>query len=485
MAFQIDFRAHLAERKKKHSALYHALRERIASGTSAMGEILPSTRELAASYGLSRGTVTLVYDMLAADGYIELNERRSATVSYQGPRSGNSERRSLPLSEWSRRLIPQVLSDSTSLPHFLPGMTDRRIFPERGWNRSMLKTLRSTDTVSLHPAGHWELRDRIAAHLRHHRNIHASAENTVIVNGSTQAIALLCHLLLNKGDTGILEDPGFGGTKSAILATGARALHIPVDDQGIDTSLLKRSGKRARLAFVTPTHQFPTGVVLSSERRHRLVEWAEANDSIIVEDDYDSEFRRKIRPLEPLRALAPQSVVYVGTFSRTLSLSLRLGYVTLPDALLDPFVRAKQVFESHSSAWVEQGALARFMGGGHYEHHLRRMTRIYKQRHDALLNAFLKYMPHAFEFTDSDAGLHLFGRWQHGVHKFRKFFRLCSEKSPVFRNAGLYYDAGAPPSAVFSFAHIAEQEAPIMVQRMAKHYRVVVSEEASYRPDRE
>ena len=483
MAFQIDFRAHLAERKKKHSALYHALRERIASGTSAVGELLPSTRELAASYGLSRGTVTLVYEMLAADGYIELNERRSATVSYQGPRSGNSERRSLPLSEWAGRLMPQSLSDSTSLPHFLPGLTDRRIFPEREWNRSMLKALRSTDSVSLHPAGHGDLRERIAAHLRHHRNIQATAENTVIVNGSTQAITLLCHLLLNKGDTGILEDPGFGGTKSAILATGARVFRIPVDDQGINTSLLKRSGKRARLAFVTPTHQFPTGVVLSSERRQRLVEWAEANGSIIVEDDYDSEFRRKIRPLEPLRGLAPQSVVYVGTFSRTLSLSLRLGYVTLPNALVDPFLRAKQIFESHSSAWVEQRALAEFMGAGHYERHLRRMTRIYRQRHDALLHAFRKHMPRAFEFTDSDAGLHLFGRWQHGVDKFRRFFRLCSENGPVFRDAGLYYDTGGLPSAVFSFAHIAEQESPGIVSRMAKHYRAAINEEASYRPD--
>lgn len=469
MSFQIDWHLHRRQDATKQLALFHAIRERIVTGSSSTGEALPSTRDLARQYGLSRGTVTQVYEMLAADGYIRSESRQRTLVSYRSPTAEPVKGVDVVLSEWARRCRPhQPAERAEAKVHFYPGFTDQRIFPNREWQRSISRSLRQPSQRVLHPAGHPELRERLAAHLRYHRNIQARAENTVIVNGSTQAIALLALMLLEKGDRAIMEDPGFGGTHSAILAAGGLAIRAPVDEQGIDISTLSSIKPRARLAFVTPTHQFPTGVVLSFERRLQLLEWAERQGAIIIEDDYDSEFRRSGKPLEPLRSLSPGRVVYMGTFSRTMSLSLRLGYVVLPDSLIKPFLRAKAVFETYSTAWMEQAALADFMGSGAYERHLRRMTRIYRQRHDTLLQLFEEHLPGAFVWTASDAGLHLFGRWQYGRQRFNRFEKQCAAAGIGFTSADRFYESKSPPSALFAFAHLNPEEAAPAIERMGR-----------------
>lgn len=469
MSFQIDWHRHRIRYATKQLALFHAIRERILSGSSSFGEVLPSTRDLARQYGLSRGTVTLVYEMLTADGYIRSEDRQRTVVSYQAPVATPTQGANVVLSGWAQRCRPHRPSERPDTNvHFFPGFTDQRIFPHREWYRSISRSLRQTSRHVLHPAGHPDLRERLAAHLRYHRNIQATVDNTVIVNGSTQAIALIALMLLEKGDRAIMEDPGFGGTHSAILAAGGRVVRAPVDEHGIDLSALSGIERRARLAFVTPTHQFPTGVVLSFERRLQLLEWAEGQRAIIIEDDYDSEFRRSGKPLEPLRSLSPNRVVYMGTFSRTMSLSLRLGYVVLPDTLIESFLRAKAVFETYSTAWMEQAALADFMGSGAYERHLRRMTRIYRQRHDTLLQLFEEHLPGAFGWTASDAGLHLFGRWQYGRQRLNRFEKQCEAAGIGFTNADRFYESKSPPSALFAFAHLNPEEAASAIERMGR-----------------
>jgi GntR family transcriptional regulator / MocR family aminotransferase len=267
------------------------------------------------------------------------------------------------------------------------------------------------------PAGYRPLREAISAHLEQTRGVRCSAEQVVVVNGSQQGADLLIRLFLDPGDQAALEDPGYAGAALTLQAHGMAISPVPVDDDGLDVAALPAPDDplAPRLVYVTPSHQFPTGATMSLPRRLRLLEWAARRGALIVEDDYDSDFRYSGRPLESLQGLDTHGVVaYVGSFSKALFPPLRVGFVVLPPRLVQPFVAAKWLAD-RQTATLDQQVLSDFIGEGHFERHLRRMRRLYQTRRDALLAALRTHLGDAMVAGGDGSGLHLVGWLSPGV----------------------------------------------------------------------
>ncbi|EGL15202.1 MULTISPECIES: aminotransferase class I/II-fold pyridoxal phosphate-dependent enzyme [unclassified Paenibacillus] len=534
----------------KNTALYRALRESIVEGRLESGSKLPSSRELAEVYGISRGLVMQVYEMLMSEGYIEGKPGKGTFVAYrsdQAAGTGSSSDEPLLLSAWGRLLMepggggarrreegsgasagnkedsreqeyggaerrpggvpagyaeasgvepaeasgvkaadagtarrtaalasPPGRADETRSrsaaswsadPHTPAGPgsvvfelsgTDSSAFPRQAWNRCLHEQVRSAaflESPLRDPQGDYSLRSAIALHLRRSRSIDADPDCVAIVNGSMQAIALTMQLLVGPGDEVVVESPGYSGAVRAAAAAGGVPVDAPVDGQGIIPQPWN-----ARLLFVTPGRQFPTGAVLPLKRRQELLRWAKERGAVIIEDDYDTEFRYAGRPLEPLKALDREGrVLFVGTFSRTMYAGLRLGYAVLPPSLVEPFRRAKQHYEPLTTGMMEQRALAAFMNSGAYERHLRRMQRVYGEK-AALLRSGLTALDPAFEWMPSEAGLHIFGWWKGGAEAYRRFAAECAERGVFWRDAGQHVRCGGRPAACFGFGHLSREE---------------------------
>jgi GntR family transcriptional regulator/MocR family aminotransferase len=245
--------------------------------------------------------------------------------------------------------------------------------------------------------------------------LRATADDVMIVNGSQQAIDIVARVLVEPGDVVALEEPGYPGAQRTFAANGADLRAIPVDDEGIRVDLLERDATTARLVYVTPSHQFPLGVVLSSERRRALLRWAQTAGAVVVEDDYDSAYRYEGRPIPALFGLDVSGrVIYVGTFSKTMFPGLRIGYIVVPPALRDVVLAAK-AFSDRQSPILEQRALAAFIADGEFERHLRRMRVLYSVRRRALLSALRRYIGTGLEVIGDRAGMHLVVRLRDGV----------------------------------------------------------------------
>jgi GntR family transcriptional regulator/MocR family aminotransferase len=361
--------------------------------------------------------------------------------------------------------LPETIS-------FLPDVGPMEYFPYAEW-RSALTYAGGKGGGSLHnythPAGDLQLREAIAGHLRVTRGIAAEASNIVLFSGSMQGIVLLVQLLVNKGDPVIIENPGYHGIHRAVQACGGMILPADVDASGIIPQDWK-----AQMLFVTPSRQYPTGVVLSLGRRRQLLAWAEKNAAVIVEDDYDSEFRWGGRPIEPLKALdSGNRVIYLGSFSKTMFAGLRLGYAVLPSSLVEPVVCAKALYDPFSTGVLEQRALAHFMSRGHYGRHLRRMTRIFGARYDILCSLMTKHVPELFTLVPSDAGLHIYAIWRQSPQQFTDFVSAAKARGVEFRDASLYELESSLPAACFGFAHLDENTLTEGVLRLVKAWKDV------------
>lgn len=491
MSLQLLYESKLQQYRRKTAALFHALRESIMSGKLAAGTRLPSTRALAEQYGLSRGTVNVVYDMLQAQGYVEARPGSGTVVAYAGgggyaPVSSVQEEPGL--SRWGERVnrLPLEQTGSTvvhetgnvhGIIDFSLGRVDLRHFPSQLWNRLLFSQIRGQyrderrDAYAA--AGHLPLREGIARHLRRTRGLDVQPEDVVMVSGSHQALALLVQLTVDPGDAVVVEDPGYTGVSRAITAAGGTVIPCPVDRNGLVTDALPAA---ARMVVVTPGRHFPTGAVMPMERRLALLRYAERTGCLVVEDDYDSEFRFRGRPIEPLKALDRSGrVVFIGTFSRTMMQDIRLGYAVLPPGLVTAFRKAKQLFEPHPVAIMEQRALAAFLNGGEYERHLRRMRRVYQRRSEtfaALLQASLEPV---FDVYPNDAGLHIYAEWTGSDEAFTRFLAACAAlgvRVPDLRPA---FIGAARPAAAFGFAHLAEDAMAEGVRRMAEAARLAAS----------
>lgn len=463
--FRVPFHKYLQEYRFTYLALYHAVKEAIATGALNHGMKLPSSRELADLYQISRGSVNQVYDMLVADGYVVSEVGRGTFVTYQVNQNLLLETVESPLqlSDWGEKICRMPLSNqkeegSPINVDFRIGRTDYTQFPSHEWNRVMYAEVRSFLAKQHEEAnvaqGHLPLREVIAVHLSRTRGIPANANRIVICNGSMQAITLLAQLLVNQGDPVIVEEPSFTGIKKAIASAGGVPIPVKVDKFGIQVHEWE-----SRLLVVTPSRHFPTGSVLSQDRRRQLLDWASRKGSIIVEDDYDSEFRWGGRPVEPLKALDQEDrVVYVGTFTKTTLPDLRIGYAVLPKRLVEPMLRVKQLFDPHPSNIMEQRALAAFMKSGHYERHIRRMKRVYGKKYTVYHRMLQEKLGTLFTFFQSDAGLHIYSEWKRTEDEFIQLRSACRQKGVIWEDATAYFMNPSTPTACFGFAHLNEEE---------------------------
>ena len=397
--------------------IYDLLRAQIANGTLPLGARAPATRALAAELGVSRTTVTAVYEQLAAEGFLVTSAGRAARVasalaSGVTTSVGRSSRAVAPLSSFGRRVERMGLS---ALPDakpaavdFLYGAIATRDFPALGWRRAYLAALMSPPPRLYYapPEGDAALRRALQGYLGRARGLHCDAEQIVIVHGSQQAIDLCARVLLGADDAFVFEDPGYLMARRCFEATGARLLPVPVDAHGLDTERLPREG-RIRLAYVTPSHQFPLGGTLTIGRRQALLGWARRQRAWVIEDDYDGEFRYGQRPIDALQAIDTEGrVIYAGTFSKALSPQMRLGYLVLPLALVGAFRQAKRLTDRHAPV-LEQRVLAALIDSGAYERHVRRIRRENERRRAALLDAIARWMPDDTQVEGAAAGLHV------------------------------------------------------------------------------
>ncbi|WP_313238945.1 MocR-like pyridoxine biosynthesis transcription factor PdxR [Stutzerimonas kunmingensis] len=456
--------------------LYQALRERILDGRLAGGSRLPAGRDLAALLAVSRNTVTRAFDQLYAEGYIEgrvgdgtyVVELGSARPLMQPSASGVAPTEAL-LRLQRNHLAPPV---SGAPRAFRIGVPAFDLFPFEIWARLTARFWRKPSPARLgygDPAGEPALRELVAAYLRSSRGLNCDPSQVVITCGAQQGISLCAQLLVQPGDRVALENPGYRAAGHAFAVAGAELCGVAVDGEGLDTAALAQI-EGCRLAYVTPSHQYPTGVTLSLARRLELLAWAERNEGWIVEDDYDGEYRYSGTPLTPLAALDRQGrVLYVGTFCKITFPALRLGYLVLPPGLAEAFARRGALDMRHSDIG-SQMVMAEFIAAGHFQRHVRRMRQAARVRRDTLLQHWPEAIPGCAELPAVDAGLHLCVP----VHSHAREAELvAAARAAEVEMKGLadyWLDGqaprGAPGGLVLGFAAVPEVEIIAALQRL-------------------
>jgi GntR family transcriptional regulator / MocR family aminotransferase len=425
-----------------HEQLERSLREDIRSGRLPSGTRMPSTRGLAAELGVSRGVVTEAYGQLAAEGY--LSTRQGAPV-----RVATTVRASIPRA-------PARSLEGTFAYHFHPGLPDLAGFPRDGWLRSLRTALRTTPHDALgygDPRGLPELREALSDYLGRVRGTAADPEHMLICTGFTQGFSLACRTLSGHGVRSVaLEDPGWHTHKLIVEEAGMGVVPIPVDAQGLCVEQLAQSG--ADVVVVTPAHQFPSGAVLSPERRAALIEWAESGERLIVEDDYDGEFRYDRGAVGALQGLAPERVLYCGSTSKRLAPGMRLGWLLMPPWLAWQLTAAKAVEDSGSEV-IGQLALCDFIARGEFDRHVRRMRRRYQARREALLGALAHWLGEAQAGRD-EAGLYELVELPGDVNE-AALLASAAERGIGAEGLSLHrFTPGGPPGLVLGYGNLAE-----------------------------
>jgi GntR family transcriptional regulator / MocR family aminotransferase len=391
--------------------LARQIRERIQQGVLRPGEALPSTRDLAGALGVSRNTVVAAYDRLMSEGYLDAFARSGVHVSASIAVAGLDRRSSRGRTRTDAKPRPDDAVPAPAPPvPFRPSQPDVCLFPLMIWNRLRTRALRDEGRTLLHyqsacVGGLPSLRQNVATYLQDHRGVHCSWRNVVITAGSQQAVFLLGSLLLGPRDAVYFEDPGYVEARLACRRTGATIVPGQVDDQGLRPPAGR--GDRLTLIYTTPSRQFPTGVSLSLARRLALIDYAARTRTWIVEDDYDSELRYSAPPLPSLQSLDRRRVIYLGTFSKLLFPSLRLGYVVVPDPILDEFLELKHLSDDHLPL-IDQATLARFLESGAFYSHIRRCRRVYAERQARFL-ALAREQGLPLRFVHTDGGMNLTG----------------------------------------------------------------------------
>ena len=396
--------------------IYLWFRQAILRRVMSNAERLPSTRELAEQLHVSRTVVVLAYEQLLAEGFV-VGRAGSGTyvadVLAAGRARLKASRVKVRLSRYGRAVKAAATANFLGKPaaplryDFAYGRSDVEVFPFEMWRRMLLRNARKASVRRLDygpTGGSAALREAIAAHLRRSRAVTCDPSQVIVVSGSQQALDLVARVLIDRGDRIAIEDPCYQGTREVLRTAGARLSAVPVDRDGLNPAKIPDG---TRMVFVTPSHQFPTGAILSLPRRLNLVDWAGRRDALVIEDDYDGEYRFEDQSLQSLQGLdAEGRVIYIGTFSRTVFSSLRIGYLVVPKPLVSVFTSAKWLCDRHT-ATLEQETLAEFITSGLYERHLRRVRRRNAARREALREAIDKYLADRVEVTGYGAGAHV------------------------------------------------------------------------------
>ncbi|MBN8736170.1 MAG: PLP-dependent aminotransferase family protein [Xanthomonadales bacterium] len=400
-------------------------RRAIAEGQLRPGQRVPSTRALASELKVSRLPIFSAYEQLHAEGYLETFTGAGTCVAATIPQAAADALRrktrrgasTTPARPAARRMAARATAMAAPPQMWLETQGAFRVgvpaldrFPLRTWSRLIHRHARHADAEALaygDPMGYLPLREAIADYLAVARAVRADASQVLITAGIQHGLQICAHALLDPGDEAWVEEPCYSGTWQALATVGAVAIQVPVDRDGLDAAEGLRRASSARVAFITPSHQFPLGATLSAARRIELLQWAARAGSWIVEDDYDSEYRFDSKPIASLQGLdADARVIYMGTFSKVMFPALRLGYLVVPKDLLPGFRACRDAMDTCSPT-LSQKALNDFIREGHFARHIRRMRGLYAARRTALLDAIAKHLPHTLQATGADAGMQL------------------------------------------------------------------------------
>ncbi|WP_213575870.1 PLP-dependent aminotransferase family protein [Rhodococcus sp. USK13] len=476
--------------------LYEQLRAGILSGQLKAGSPLPASRRLAAEVGVSRNTVLAAFEQLDAEGYLDrrpgsgtyvanvlpeqlltINHAPQTGSGFDG--SGRLSHRGQAIADTRRMPLPEITGVPAEETAFQIGLPALDHFPAELWARMYGTQLRrSTPDLMRYsdPRGYRPLREAIASYIGPARGIRCTADQVVIVSGSQQALEFSGRILLDPGDPAWIEDPCYLGAKAALISAGARLVPVPVDGKGIDVSAGIAREPTAKLAVLTPSYQFPLGVTLALERRLALLDWAAQTGAWIVEDDYDSEFRYRGRPLVALQAIDKHHrVIYVGTFSKIMFPGLRLGYLIAPTELVDGFAAAHLSTDMHAHL-LDQAVLADFMQAGHFTRHLRRMRVLCGNRQQLLVAEAKRQLGNSLRIEDPGGGLHLVG-WLPEDRDDQTVAELAArQRLHLWPLSTHCIEADLPPALLLGYAGIKERDIGNGVATLARILR-------SYRPN--
>ena len=468
-----------------HRQIYEGFRQAILRNNLSAGQQVPSSRQLASELGISRIPVLTAYSQLLAEDYFEtrtgsgtfvsrsLAARKSATTS---PANGEAiHSGSRPVSRQAQQVTtlgswPWVFGWGA----FAVGQVALDHFPFATWARLISRHSQRVHARALHfsdPMGLPEFRKEIATYLRTSRAVNCDPEQIMIVSGSQQALEITARVLIDPGSKVWIEEPGYWSLHRVLVMAGCSPVPVPVDQEGINVAEGIRLHRNARAAFVTPSHQFPLGSAMSAARRIQLLEWAEDAGAWIVEDDYDSEYRYEAKPIASLQGLDRNSrVVYIGTFSKTLFPSLRVGYIVVPHDLIKQFLAvrlASDLFPPH----LYQAALADFMAQGHFARHIRRTRQLYRERRSVLVQCLQQDFGSSLELLGAEAGVHLVMKLPPGVCDVELAKRAAQEKLWLWPLSRTYF---GPPSQgiILGFGSAQEREIPNAV----RHLRMLISD---------
>ncbi|MFO1026526.1 MAG: PLP-dependent aminotransferase family protein [Acetobacteraceae bacterium] len=452
-----------ADQRPAYRQIADRVRDAIAAGLLRPNDRLPSARSLAAQLALARGTVDTAYALLAGEGYIV----------GRGP-AGTAVAPDLPVPV-QRRIAPEAEAPLPGPPvqgplPFRLGLPALDMFPRSQWARLTARAAQQIGPMDLaypDPTGLPALREAIAAYLGVARGIVCQGGGVIVTAGFQGALALLTHALLRPGDTAVIEDPGYFLAREALAQAGARLVPAPVDAAGLDVAAARAAAADTRFVVVTPTHQSPMGVALSLPRRLALLEWAEAADAWVIEDDYDSEFRYTGRPLPALKSLdRAERVLYVGSFSKVLFPGLRLGYLVPPPLLLPRLRAAARTLQAGLPA-LEQRVVAGFITDGYFARHLRRMRSLYAARRAALAAALEEVFGDRLAVTLQAGGMHLLARVADGAPDTELVRRALAAGLGPAALSQQSMTGHAGDGLLLGFTNVPEAAAPELARRLA------------------
>lgn len=458
--------------------LLNRIRDAILDGRFPPGCRLPGSRGLAVDLGISRNSVTAVYEQLGAEGYIELNRRGTKVAALGRSRAPTTPGRAAPLrlalpqlSERGTRVVSRF-ADAAETLAFKPGVPALARFPLSAWKSCFDRAFKTAGVSALgygNPAGEAALRDAILRHLAVARGVRCEAGQVVITEGAQEALNLCVRLVTNPGDTAWVEDPGYRGAQTAFQCGDLRVEPVRVDSAGLVVPADAWTAAPPRLIYTTPSHQYPTGGVLPVARRLALIRQAQACGAWIIEDDYDSEFRHTGELIGAMQGLVPQApVMYVGTFSKTLFPALRLGFVVLPQALTA--VAAPLLKETlRGGHRHEQLALAEFIDSGQFSRHLGRMRRLYRRRQELLRAALAQHLDVPHTVLGGDSGMHLTVRLppeypDQAIAEAARAYDMAPAPLSRFALRAQPEDNGL----VLGYGNTSESQYPALVQRLAR-----------------
>ena len=464
-----------------HKQIYDGYRGAILRGDLRPGQQITSSRTFAAELHVSRFPVLNAYAQLLAEGYFESRVGAGTFVSAALPEQLMSVARSATVPAQTISGPRPIGRRSQLVPAFIPSLALRGWgafgvhqpafdqFPFQAWSSLVAKHSQSPQASAIHhidPLGLPRFREEIARYLRTARGVKCDASQIMIVSGSQQALDITARVLFDPGNRVWVEEPGYSLERSVLIAAGCELCPVPVDSDGLDAAEGIRLYRKARAAFVTPSHQYPLGVTMSASRRLQLLNWAQSSGAWIIEDDYDSEFRYESQPVASLQGLDANSrVIYIGTFSKVLFASLRIGYIVIPPDLVDRFVAMRFVMDIFPP-YLYQEVLTDFIRLGHFGRHIRRMRQLYGERRAVLVESLRQEFGDQVEIHGAAAGMHLTITFPRGIQDREIAARAAQERLWLWQLSTSYLGEGARTGLILGFGSTPAEQIPRAVSRL-------------------